>query len=600
MQDLLTSNITTGWEPTSGGNMMRIVNGKIELDITNALNLQAGGNLNGLGVDDTISDSFVYSIRMSNGTLSWARVTFSVTGQNDGPTVEGAIEVGAQEDEAAFEIDLLAGASDADHGDVLSITDVQGLEAGVALTGTTLTVDPTSSAFQSLELGEDKVITITYNVTDGHGASVAQSATITVTGTNDTPTVAAALTGAADEDDATFDVDLLAGAADVDHNAVLNVTDVTGLEAGVSITGATLSVDPDDAAFQSLKLGEDKVITVTYNVTDEHGASVAQSATITITGTNDTPTVGVALTASADEDDATFDVDLLAGAADVDHNAVLSVTDVAGLEAGVSVTGSTLSVDPSDAAFQSLELGEDKVITVTYNVTDEHGASVAQSATITITGTNDIPTVAAALTGAADEDDATFDVDLLAGAADVDNNAVLTVTDVAGLETGVSFSGSTLSVDPADAAFQSLELGEDKVITVTYNVTDEHGASVAQSATITITGTNDTPTVAAALTASADEDDAGFNVDLLAGAADVDHDAALSVTDVTGLEDGVSVSGSTLTVDPSDGAFQALELGEDKVITVTYNVTDEHGASVAQSATITIQVPTTSPPSPPP
>ncbi|MES2482322.1 MAG: cadherin-like domain-containing protein, partial [Pseudomonadota bacterium] len=354
MQDLLTSNITTGWEPTSGGNMMRIVNGKIELDITNALNTQAGGNLNSLGVDDTISDSFVYSIRMSNGTLSWARVTFSVTGQNDGPTIEGAIEIGAQEDEAAFEVDLLAGASDADFGDVLSVSDVQGLEAGVTLTGTTLTVDPTSSVFQSLALGEDKVITITYNVTDEHGASVAQSATITITGTNDTPTVAAALTASADEDDATFDVDLLAGAADVDNNALLTVTDVAGLEAGVSVTDSTLSVDPANAAFQSLELGEDKVITVTYNVTDEHGASDAQSATITITGTNDTPTVGVALTASADEDDATFDIDLLAGAADVDNNAVLTVTDVAGLEAGVSVTDSTLSVDPANAAFQSL------------------------------------------------------------------------------------------------------------------------------------------------------------------------------------------------------------------------------------------------------
>ena len=46
-----------------------------------------------------------------------------------------------------------------------------------------------------------------------------------------------------------------------------------------------------------------------------------------------------------------------------------------------------------------------------------------------------------------------------------------------------------------------LAVGEHTTIVVTYNVTDAHGATVAQTETITITGTNDAPVVASALTA---------------------------------------------------------------------------------------------------
>ncbi|HSF48424.1 MAG TPA: VCBS domain-containing protein, partial [Burkholderiales bacterium] len=162
-----------------------------------------------------------------------------------------------------------------------------------------------------------------------------------------------------------------------------------------------LSVTPGDAAFQGLKLGQTQQIVVSYEVQDEHGAAVAQSLTVTLTGTNDVPTVDAALTESADEDDALFQVNLLAGADDVDADAVLSVDNVsyavdggpasATAPAGVSLVGSTLSVTPGDAAFQGLKLGQTQQIVVSYEVQDEHGAAVAQSLTVTITGTNDVP-----------------------------------------------------------------------------------------------------------------------------------------------------------------------------------------------------------------
>ena len=413
----------------------------------------------------------------------------------------------------------------------------------VTLNGNSLDVDPSDASFQSLAAGDTQDIVVTYDIEDGNGGSVAQTATVTITGTNDAPTVAAAITASADEDAAGFSVDLLQGASDVDNGDTLNVANVAGLVAGVTLNGNSLDVDPSDASFQSLAAGDTQDIVVTYDIEDGNGGSVAQTATVTITGTNDAPTVAAAITASADEDAAGFSVDLLQGASDVDNGDTLNVANVAGLVAGVTLNGNSLDVDPSDASFQSLAAGDTQDIVVTYDIEDGNGGSVAQTATVTITGTNDAPTVAAAITASADEDAAGFSVDLLQGASDVDNGDTLNVANVAGLVAGVTLNGNSLDVDPSDASFQSLAAGDTQDIVVTYDIEDGNGGSVAQTATVTITGTNDAPTVAAAITASADEDAAGFSVELLQGASDVDNGDTLNVANVAGLVAGVTLNG---------------------------------------------------------
>ncbi|OAP44100.1 hypothetical protein ATB98_00005, partial [Sinorhizobium saheli] len=90
--------------------------------------------------------------------------------------------------------------------------------------------------------------------------------------------------------------------------------------------------------------------------------------------------------------------------------------------------------------------------------------------------------------------------------------------------------------------------------------------SVAQTATITITGSNDQPTVAAAVAASYGENNAGFGVDLLAGATDLDATDVLHVAGLTltsGDDAGITVNGDGLTVDP--GAYNYLAVGESAV-----------------------------------
>ena len=253
-----------------------------------------------------------------------------------------------------------------------------------------------------------------------------------------------------------------------------------------------------------------------YDVRDAQGATVPQTETITITGTNDVPVVAAALTATANEGDAAFTADLLAGATDVDHGetATLSIDNLlysidggvasAILPAGFSLgnDGHTLTIDPTDPAFDYLALGEQTVIVVSYDVEDAQGATVPQTETVTIHGTNDAPVVAAALTATANEGDTAFTADLLAGATDVDHGETATLSidnllysidgGAASAILPVGFSlgndGHTLTIDPADLAFDYLGPSDQTVILVSYDVEDVHGATVPQTQTVTIDG----------------------------------------------------------------------------------------------------------------
>src|SRR5204862_5974136 len=105
---------------------------------------------------------------------------------------------------------------------------------------------------------------------------------------------------------------------------------------------------------------------------------------------------------------------------------------------------------------------------------------------------------------------------------------------------GLIHRGSGLTVHPANPARHSPDLGASTTIVVGYDVTDAHGATVHQTETITIHGTNDGPSVSAALTSDKNEGDASYALNLLAGASDKDdgETASLSVASVTYAVDG--------------------------------------------------------------
>jgi VCBS repeat-containing protein len=582
--------------------------------------------------------TFQYTVSDGHGGTSSATVTLYVTPVNDAPVVTSGpaaatgtvIEAGNLDSGA-----VVAGtptvtgtltATDVDQGSTTtwSLNTGTGTYGTIAITAAgvwTYTLNNSAAATNALAEGQTGHETFTATVSDGQGGTATQVITVNVTGTNDAPTVSAPLTASGTEDGSNVVVNLLAGAADVDSGAVLSVSNVSTLPAGVSLSGNTLTVNPKDASFQSLAAGATKDIVVTYNVTDEKGAVVAQTATVTITGTNDAPTVSGVVTASGVEDGASFTVNMLTNASDVDTGAVLSVGSVSALPAGVTRVGSVLTVDPSNAAFQALKAGEQQTLNITYNVVDDKGATVAQTATITITGTNDAPVVtssAAAATGTVIEAGLTPAGVATAGTAtiggtltatDVDHNSSTTWT-AAGTGTYGSLSMTTggvwtYTLDNTKPATQALAAGETTTDTFTATVSDGLGGTATQVITVTVKGTNDAPVVTSAASAATGAvTEAGLlpNGTATAGTAsatgtvvatDADHSSTTtwSVANGTGTYGSLSMTSAgvwTYNLDNSKSATQALAAGDVKTETFTATVSDGLGGTATQVINVTV------------
>ena len=191
-----------------------------------------------------------------------------------------------------------------------------------------------------------------------------------------------------------------------------------------------------DADTNALAQGEQATETFQVKVTDQFGANDTRTVTIGVTGKNDAPTVSAAVSGGGAEGSGSASVNLLAFASDVDHGAVLHIDNVVwdevpgSMPAGFTVVGNSIQVDTNSLAYNAMAQGETFSTHFTYNVVDEFGGSTVQHATVTVTGTNDAPTVSAAVSGGGGEGSGGASVDLLQFASDVDNGAVLHVSNV--------------------------------------------------------------------------------------------------------------------------------------------------------------------------
>ena len=276
-------------------------------------------------------------------------------------------------------------------GSFSAVLDSDGINGGVGQATWTYRVD--DADIDGLAAGE--TLTETYQVEISDSFTATQEVTITLTGANDAPAVAAPIAAGFNEDDAVSSVDLLAGAADVDNGAVLGVAGFTvtgGDGSGVSLNGSDLTVDPD--AYNHLAVGESEVVTVSYDVVDEHGASVAQTATITIDGRNDAPEiVSEILTGELTEGDAVTQATgrIVASDADADDLTWSVVGDGAGIYGDLTVDQDgnwTYTADEAAPAFDTLGNGESAVESFTVQVDDGNGGVVLRTVDVTVNGYN--------------------------------------------------------------------------------------------------------------------------------------------------------------------------------------------------------------------
>lgn len=408
-----------------------------------------------------------------------------------------------------------------------------------------------------------------------------------------------------DSADATEDGNIITGSLRAnDDDAETAPADLTYAPASGQgpVPGLTVNADgsysfnPSNSAYQNLAQGETETITFDYTVTDDgandgNPLSADSTLTITITGTNDAPV------ATADSDAATEDGAVISGNVgdndnDVDDGAVLTYAAASGQAAVPGLTfnsDGSYSFDPSVSAYQGLADGETQQVTFNYTVGDEFGASSNGTLTITVTGANDAP-VAANETVTVAEDANAISGNVLDNDTDVDGDG-LTVTPTGATPAGLTLNGDgSYTFNPADPAYQDLNVGQTRNVTQTYEVSDGNGGTDTATLAITVTGTNDAP-VAVNDSDSATEDGPVVNGSVAGNDNDVDNGATLSYAAAAGQ---AAVPGLTFnsdgsySFDPSNAAYQGLADGETQTLTFNYTVTDENGASDDAALTITV------------
>ncbi|ANY80483.1 hypothetical protein BB934_21450 [Microvirga ossetica] len=420
-----------------------------------------------------------------------------------------------------------------------------------------------------------------YRVVDASGLkSAPQAFTLTINPINDAPTVSAAVVATTSEDTATFAVNLLKSASDVDTGDTLTAFDlvlVSGNASGVIASGNSLVVNPN--AYSHLALGQSEVVTYNYTSGDGHGGVVPQTVTITVSGTNDAPVVSGVVAASATEDGVSVSLEALANTTDVDAGTTLSVVNVpVSLPAGVSYDAvtKTFVLDPTHASYQSLAAGQRTTVSVSYGVSDGHVITPA-SVSWSVTGTNDAPVATPTSNSTSGAEDTLITGRIPAG-SDVDRDSLSyeLVVPVAGLTLDAD---GTFSYVPA-ANFNGISSFE-------YRVVDPSGAkSVPQTFTLTINPVNDAPAGLALAGSTVAENAATGTVVGSLSAWDVDGDGfSFSLVDDAGGRFDLSADGRSLVV--VNGSRLDYEQASSHQVSV--RMTDSHGATSDQILTITLQ-----------
>ncbi|MFK7836307.1 MAG: VCBS domain-containing protein [Sulfitobacter sp.] len=565
---------------------------------TYALNDAASDSLD---AGDTVTEQFTATIEDVDGGTATQVITITINGTNDSPILTVGAPTGVGQD-GTTSVDLRAVASDADADDtpaLLNFAIATGPAKGTAsLVNGTLNFD-TNGEFASLGAGATEDVTIDVTVSDNQGGQTTSTVTIRVSGANDAPvitSVAAAAEGSITEQGVTPGLPTSIGGtltySDSDEGPIpADVWSVTPLNSpfgGITI-GATNGVweyTLDQAAADALNDGETRTEQFTATVTDVASASADQIITVTITGSNDAPTLSAGVMA-ANENGGTVTLDLttLGGDVDAEDDAASLTYSLNTPPAEASLTDETLSFDPS--GFQSLAAGQTQQVTVSVTAEDAQGATATNDVVVTVTGVNDDPTLAAG-TLAALEDGGAVTLDLSTLGADLDDGqdgSTLTYALQAPVD-GASVSGSTLTFTPP-FALQSLTAGETTDISVNIVANDGAGGSVVGTVVVTVTGQNDAPGLANS-TLAATEDGPEVSLDLSLFGLDIDTGEAGSLAYALVAEHpNATVSGNTFFFDPGTD-FQDLAEGQTRDVEIDVRATDPFGLQATGTVTVTV------------
>ncbi|MDN3717395.1 VCBS domain-containing protein [Vibrio breoganii] len=530
----------------------------------------------------------------------------AINGKEGGNTLSGQIH--------ATDVDTQGSRTIDNPADVL-IYETQYTHAGFSLNSATgaYSLDLKDPIFEHLAQGEKETLTVPVTVTDNNGGSShTRNLVITVTGTNDVPVLDAITQITKNEDDAVVTGQL--SAHDVDSDNLQGQHTTYHLQ-GSQVAGFTLNPDGsysfDPHAYNALKVGEHKDITIPIIARDNHGDSAPQNLVIHLTGTNDAPIITGTSTATVTDGPSI--------SATTTTAEQLHITDPDSGESHfiqeLNVVPDSTSANPGfqQSAYGHLSITADgkwqyhvdtpdaikaiphgETVTETFTV---HSADGAQhTVAVTLQGSNEAATIGGTIAGVVTED------------SSANTTGKLTVTDVDRGEehfqaTTAAGTYGTLDVDrngewtyTLNNANQNVQrLGAGVQVTDTIKVQSADGTS--QDITVSITGTNDAPTVFHALTKTLNEDSSLNLRPVMFGFTDTDQGDTLHSISLTSIPDPATegqllLNGNPVTSGQTIAKNQISHLVFNPVTNFNgdvhfgYKVSDGHADSAEQTATL--------------
>ena len=545
-------------------------------------------------VDDTVGDDFSLTVTSTSteaSNLDSASTTLTTSvGVNAGPAASDDSAV-LNEDASAV-IDVLANDSDLD-GDDIYVGSVTEPAHG------TVTINEDGTVTYTPDANYAGADSFTYTIYDGEGNADTATVSLNVTADADAPVVVAENVSGA-EDGGWIGLDLSANLADSDGSETLSITisnvpEGAQLSAGTDLGGGNWAIAPEELSLLSINPDADFSgdinlgVSVTSTETGGDSATVDSEFTVTVTPTGDV-TVSVDDVTGAEDaleiglglSTESFSID------DADGSEVLQSIEISipDLPEGAVVNNATFNQETGTytvataAALAIVSVtppadwsGE---FNVTLNVTSNEG-SASQSFSVSVSSGNDAPVISASPVFSMAEDGVITisEEQLLAGASDVDGDA-LVITDLV-----VNGGTGTLAGPDADGNFTYTPPenfnGE---VSLNYNVSDGT-ASVPQTADITVVPVNDDP-VAVADTDFVAEADVSVTGNVVGNDSDVDGDV-LSVTQV-------DFGGTTHTF--AEGETTMIIEGDNGTLTIatdgsyTYVKADGDGGTPAETVSV--------------
>lgn len=513
--------------------------------------------------------------------------TTIITLTNHAPIVASSINTQTAIEDSVFNFAIPTNAfSDVDVGD--SLTYAVTKEDGSALP-TWLTFNASTRTLSGTPLNNDVGnMTLKIIATDSVGASVPSNFVVTVTNTNDAPIIANIITAQRINEDAVFTFVVPANAfidPDIGDSLRYSATLANGsaLPAWLTFNAAarTLSGTPLN--------GDVGDITVKIIATDNANASASSNFVLTTINTNDAPTVANVIAAQNAIEDTQFSFVISANAfTDPDVGDTLRYS--ATLSNGATLP-SWLTFNTSTRTLSGMPLNAHVGnLTIKITATDIAGASVSSNFVLTVSNTNDLPTIANVIAAQNAIEDTQFTFIVPTNTfSDQDVGDSLrysaTLADGNALPTWLTFNAAT-------ATFSGRPLHNNiGNVGVRVTATDNAGANVSTNFTLIVApiGTilNRAPVLANSIVAQSVSEGSLLNF-IVSSNTFSDADAGDSLRYSATLSNGAALP-SWLTFNAGTRTFSGMPLHNNiGNVSIVVTATDNAGASVSTNMTVSV------------